>query len=149
MGKVFGRKVSRGFHTFAKKADQGIKTLGKKGGVLDLAERKLFNTIDAVAPMAAMAADMYAPGSGKAILAANDGAQELHKNIRRGVKQVQAIKAADTKEGRKQAIVNFGDNIDQVKQSVNQSAQLLRDAKTAVTSPAVAAVAAAESAPLV
>lgn len=134
--KGFGHKLSKGIHNFGKKANSDLKKLGKKGGVLDLAERKFFNTIDTLAPAAALVADGIAPGSGEAVMKANEGAQSLHSSIRRGVGQIQKIKNAGTKADRKLAIVNFGDNIDDVKEKFNNSKSLLRDAKNAVINPA-------------
>lgn len=130
----FGKKISKGVSNFGKKASNDLKKLGKKGGVLDLAERKIFNSIDSIAPVLAVAADVYAPGSGQAILSANDGIQNVHKGIRKGVGQIQAIQKLKG-DDRKEAILNFGDNIDEVKKSVNMSNRLLRDANKEVFNP--------------
>jgi hypothetical protein len=127
----FGRKLSRSIHHFGKKANHTLKKLGAKNGSLDKFERQLFNSIDTVTPAVALAADLYAPGSGDAINKANDGLQGLHAGIRRGVKQIQTIKKA-TGQDRKDAIVNFGDNIGEVRRDVNKSNTLLRDANKAV-----------------
>jgi hypothetical protein len=127
----FGRKLSRNLNQFGKKTNHTLNNLGKKGGTLDLVERKFFNSIDTITPAVALAADLHAPGSGAAINKANDGLQGLHAGIRRGVKQIQTIKKA-TGQNRKDAIVNFGDNIEDVRREVNKSNTLLRDANKAV-----------------
>lgn len=134
MSKIFGKKVSKSFNTFGKKASNGLKTLGKKGGVLDLAERKFFNSIDTIAPAVALVADTYAPGSGQAIMSANDGLQDVHKGIRKGVGQIQKIKKASGAD-RKEMLVNFADNAIDLKEKVSKSGQLLRDAKNSVQNP--------------
>jgi hypothetical protein len=131
---AFGKKLTRGLHNFGKKASTTLNKLGKKGGALDLGERKFFNSIDSITPGIALAADLFAPGSGEQIYKANDGLQNLHGSIRGGVKQLQQIGKLKG-DARKEAIVNFGDNIDNVKRDYNQSKTLLIYANSAVRVP--------------
>jgi hypothetical protein len=130
----FGKKL-KGIQKFGKKAGHEIKKLGKKNGVLDQIERKTFNSLNnVVIPALAVAADVYAPGSGETVLKTRDGLQGIHNGIRGGVKQIQQIKKLKG-DDRKEAIVNFGDNIGDVRREVNRSNTLLRDANTAVRAP--------------
>ena len=131
---LFGKKLTKGFNNFGKKATSTINKLGKKGGILDLGERKFFNSIDSITPALALAANLYAPGSGDGITKANDGLQQLHGGIRKGVGQIQQIQKLKG-DDRKEAIVNFGDNIGDVRREVNRSNTLLRDAGNGVRNP--------------
>jgi hypothetical protein len=131
---AFGKKLSRGFRNFGKKAKHDLNKFGKKGGALDLGERKFFNSIDSITPALALGADLFAPGAGEQIYKANDGLQDVHKSIRKGVGQIQQIGKLKG-DARKEAIVNFGDNIGDVRREVNRSNTLLRDAGNAVRAP--------------
>lgn len=141
----FGKKMRKASH-FGKKAGRDLSSFGKKAvHQADIIERKVVNSIDKVAPIAAMAADMYMPGSGQAILAANDGIQGAHTNLRRGVKMANQYGKANSKEERANIITNFEDQknkaVAEAKQSINKSDQLLRDAKQANRQGQVAIVA--------
>jgi len=76
---------------------------------------------------------MYAPGSGDAIMQGVDG---LHGLRGAGGQAKQAIDTANKmfrtsdKGARDKLVVQFGDQLDNVKQKANKSKALLRDAQT-------------------
>ncbi len=127
-------KISSNVKRFGKKAGTDVSNFGKQAlHQADIIERKAVNSIDKIAPVAAMAADMYMPGSGEAIMQANAGIQSGHQSLRRGVKIADQYGKAKTKEERAGLITNFEDEknklVAQAKQDYNRSNQLLRDAK--------------------
>ena len=128
MGKI-GRKISHGFkHSFGKKTGQNIVKIAKKSGhVIDLAERKIVNSIDSAAPLIALGADAFIPGSGEGILQANDGIQQLHKSGRELSRLVPKLGANGSKEEKNNQAVAFGEGIDKVKEDFNRSKALLRN----------------------
>lgn len=110
----FGKKIQSGFNRLGKKIQSGEK-LGKKVlHVLDEGERKLVNTIDKIAPVVATGADLYMPGSGEAILKANDGLQSAHASGRRTIKNLDKI-ARGTRQESRQAITPFKDSVNVLK----------------------------------
>ena len=83
------------------------------------------------APLTATAANLYAPGSGDAIMQGVDGLHGL-RGAGGGAKKAIDIAnkvARSGKKGRKDLIVQFGDQLDNTTDKVNRSKQLLRDAK--------------------
>ena len=135
---IFGRKLSKGINNFGKKASDGLNKFGKK--VIDGTKQydkiahnvleKGFDLVDKTAPLLATAANLYAPGSGDAIMTGVDG---LHGLRRAGGSAKQAIDTAnkvyrtDNKSDRDKLVVNFGDQLDKTRDQVNKSKQLLRD----------------------
>jgi len=83
-----------------------------------------------------MAAEMYAPGSGEAIMNADQGIGALHTSGRRTVNAIGKLAKAKQGADYDNAVINFGDSFQQAKQDANQSKKLLRDVKSAVTQPA-------------
>ena len=138
---LFGKKISRGFNNFGKKASHGINQFGKK--VIEGSKQydkiahnvlnKGFDVLDKAAPLAATAANLYAPGSGDALM---QGVSGLHGLRGAGGQAKQVIDTANKvfrtndKEARKNLVVQFGDQIDNTKEKYNKSKKLLRDANT-------------------
>jgi len=141
LGKI-GKKISSGFkQTFGKKTQAKIADFGKKAQdfgkkalhQVDIGERKLVNSIHKIAPYAAAAADLYAPGAGDAILKADAGIGSLHSSARRVVKQLPKLGDKNNKEANR---IAFGGAVDTLKADFNKSKKLLRDAKNELTRPA-------------
>lgn len=130
----FGKKHHK--NPFGKKAGRDLTNFGKKAlHQADIIERKVVNSIDKVAPVVAMAADAYMPGSGQAVMTLNDGIQGAHTSLRQGVKMADQYGKAKSSEERAGIITNFeakkNEAVANAKASVNQSDQILRDAKNA------------------
>lgn len=136
---LFGKKLTKGLNNFGKKASQGINKFGKK--VIEGTKQydkiahdvlnKGFDVIDKAAPLAATAANIYAPGSGDAIMTGVDG---LHGLRKAGGKAKQTIDTANKvfrsndKAERKELVASFGDGIENTRDQINKSKKLLRDA---------------------
>ena len=136
---LFGKKISKRLNNFGKKASHSIDKFGKTaldatkqydkiaGNVLN----KGFDVLDKAAPLVATAANIYAPGSGDAIMTGVDG---LHGLRKAGGKAKQVIDVANKavrsndKAERKALVAQFGDEIENTRDQINKSKKILRDA---------------------
>jgi hypothetical protein len=136
---LFGKKISKSFNNFGKKTSQGVDKLGKKiiegSKTYDRAAHdvlnKGFDVIDKAAPLAATAANIYAPGSGDALMTGVDGLHGLRKAggmARRGIDTINEVARSNDKGVRKDLVARFGDDIENTRDQINKSKQLLRDA---------------------
>lgn len=115
----FGRKLSKSFSNFGRKiASVDVKDFGKK---LSTFERKAVNTIDKVAPVLALGATALGhPEIGAAITSGNESIQQIHKSGRAAIKDLSDIaKAKRGSEEEKQATIQFGNNLTQLKNTIN------------------------------
>jgi hypothetical protein len=136
---LFGKKISKSFNNFGKKASHGIDKFGKKviegskqydkiaHNILD----KGFEVLDKAAPLAATAANIYAPGSGDAIMTTIDGMHGLRKaggGAKQTIDTANKVFRSNNKGERKELVASFGDQIENTRDQINKSKKLLRDA---------------------
>jgi hypothetical protein len=113
MVKLFGRKISNG----------NMKTLGRKiGNTANTIGRKTLNTIDKVAPMAALAAAALGhPEIGIGIASAQGLAHGIDHTARSGV----AV-ATSNKANLNNKLINFGDSVNDTADQGRETHALLR-----------------------
>jgi len=129
--KSFGKKLRHSAKkTFGKKTQHKLKEFGKKAlHQADIVERKVVNSIDKAAVPLAIASDAFVPGSGEAVLKANDGLQSLHHSGRELIKKIPKLGVKQSRDGRNKQVADFGDGINKVKEDFNRSKGLLRNVK--------------------
>ena len=136
---LFGKKISKSFNNFGKKASHGVEKFGKKviegskqyDKIAHNALNKGFDVLDKAAPLAATAANIYAPGSGDAIMSGVDGLHGLRRaggTAKKGIDTINQVARSNDKGQRKELVASFGDQIETTRDQINQSKKLLRDA---------------------
>lgn len=131
MAVKFGRKL-KALHKLGTKVGKDLHKFGGKAlHQIDIGERKLVNTLDKVAPVLAVGADLAMPGSGEAVLQANEGVQSLHKSGRKVVKEIDRLarvkRGQETEDSQNKligSILDSKDNIQNLKQTGNKLQQM-------------------------
>lgn len=119
----FGRKIQKSFNSFGRKL--GVKNdFGKK---LSTFERKAVNTLDKVAPLAAIVASAATgnPEAGQSILSANESIQNIHKSGRAAARDLDTALRARRKEEQRQANIQFGNTVGRVRDDIKAVANPL------------------------
>ena len=118
----------------AKNLGKDLQTFGKKAlHQLDIGERKLVNSLDKVAPVLAVGADLIVPGGGEAVLQANEGVQSLHKSGRRVIKELDELARAKRGDETTLAQDKLIGSIGNVRDDVNNLKSNLDNAKQTFT----------------
>lgn len=121
----FGRKLQRQAKDFGRKL--GIKNVNDFGKKLSTFERKAVNTLDKVAPLAAIVASAATgnPEAGQSILNANQNIQQLHKSGRATARDLDRAIGARRGEEQRQANIQFGSSIGRVRDDIKAVANPL------------------------
>jgi hypothetical protein len=122
--KHFGRKTSNAFNHFGKKVSQIAPKVVHQ---LDLIERKAVNSLDKATPFLAIGSNAIIPGSGEGITKFNDAVQTGHKDLRSAIKSGSNLyKTHRNDPSSTTNQIQFGDDVDKSKASLNKISELLR-----------------------